>query len=110
MSSAGQFDMAEGDPFTPGQQRRAKQSLEDLGFFSTATVDTAPGSAPDKLIVNTTVSEKPTGELTLGGGYSTDAGILGNAGLRQKKPGRHRYRCEPAGHARPVRELGRFPR
>ena len=79
-----QFDMAEGDPFTPSQQRRSKQSLEDLGFFNTVTVDTAPGSAPDKTIVNTGLSEKPTGELTLGGGYSTDAGILGNAGLRQK--------------------------
>lgn len=79
-----QFDMAEGDPFTPTQQRRSKQSLEDLGFFTTATVETAPGSAPDKVVVNTGLVEKPTGELTLGGGYSTDAGILGNAGLRQK--------------------------
>ncbi len=79
-----QFDMAEGDPFTPTQQRRSKQSLEDLGFFTTATVNTAPGSAPDKVVVNTGLVEKPTGELTLGGGYSTDAGILGNAGLRQK--------------------------
>jgi outer membrane protein insertion porin family len=79
-----QFDMAEGDPFTPTQQRRSKQSLEDLGFFTTAAVETAPGSAQDKVVVNTGLVEKPTGELTLGGGYSTDAGILGNAGLRQK--------------------------
>ena len=79
-----QFNMAEGDPFTPIQQRRAKQSLEDLGFFNTVTVDTAPGSAPDRIRVDANVSEKPTGELTLGGGYSTDAGILGNAGIRQK--------------------------
>lgn len=78
------FDMAEGDPFTPTQQRRAKQELEDLGYFSGVTVDTAPGSAPDRVVVNTNLAEKPTGELTLGGGYSTDAGILGNAGLRQK--------------------------
>ena len=79
-----QFGMAEGDPFTPSEQRRAKQSLEDLGFFSTVTVDTAPGSAPDRVLVESELAEKPTGELTLGGGYSTDAGILGNAGIRQK--------------------------
>ena len=79
-----QFDMAEGDPFTPTQQRRTKQSLEDLGFFSSASVDTSNGSAADRVVVNTALVEKPTGELTLGGGYSTDAGILGNAGLRQK--------------------------
>ncbi len=79
-----QFDMAEGDPFTPTQQRRSKQSLEDLGYFSTVNVETAPGSSPDKVVVNAALAEKPTGELTLGGGYSTDAGILGNAGIRQK--------------------------
>ncbi|MCQ8240274.1 outer membrane protein assembly factor BamA [Rhizosaccharibacter radicis] len=78
-----QFDMAEGDPYTPQQQRRAKQSLEDLGFFNSVTVDTARGAAPDRVVVNTGLTEKPTGQLTLGGGYSTDAGILGNAGIRQ---------------------------
>ena len=79
-----QFGFAGGDPFTPTEQRRAKQALEDLGYFSTVTVTTAPGSAPDRVLVNANVVEKPTGELTLGGGYSTDAGILGNAGIRQK--------------------------
>ncbi len=79
-----QFPFAGGDPFTPTGQRRAKQSLEDLGYFSTVAVNTAPGSAPDRVLVNAAVAEKPTGELTLGGGYSTDAGILGNAGIRQK--------------------------
>ncbi|MGI4747338.1 MAG: outer membrane protein assembly factor BamA [Janthinobacterium lividum] len=78
-----QFDFAEGDPFTPAQQRRSKQSLQDLGFFNSVTIDTAPGSAPDRVNVNANISEKPTGQITLGGGYSTDAGILGNAGIRQ---------------------------
>ncbi len=78
-----QFGFAEGDPFTPGEQRRAKQSLQDLGFFNTVNVDTAPGSAPDRVNVNAGITEKPTGQITLGGGYSTDAGVLGNAGIRQ---------------------------
>jgi len=78
-----QFDFAEGDALTPAAQRRAKQSLQDLGFFNTVTVQTQAGSAPDREVVNIGISEKPTGQLTLGGGYSTDAGILGNAGIRQ---------------------------
>ncbi|RYY13492.1 MAG: outer membrane protein assembly factor BamA, partial [Alphaproteobacteria bacterium] len=44
----------------------------------------SPGSAPDKAIINTVVDEKATGELTLGGGYSTDAGALVNVGLRER--------------------------
>ena len=78
-----QFDFAEGDPLTPAQQRRTKQSLQDLGFFNTVSIDTAPGSAPDRVNVNTVISEKPTGQITLGGGYSTAAGVLANAGIRQ---------------------------
>ncbi len=78
-----QFDFAEGDPLTPAQQRRSKQSLEDLGFFNTVSIETAPGSAPDRVNVNAAISEKPTGQITLGGGYSTDAGVLANAGIRQ---------------------------
>jgi outer membrane protein insertion porin family len=33
--------------------------------------------------VNTELGEKATGELSLGGGYSTTSGIIGQAGLRQ---------------------------
>ncbi len=79
-----EFPFAEGDPYTENASRRAKQSLEDLGYFSTVSVDRTPGSAPDRTIVNADLSEKATGELTLGGGYSTDAGALANVGLRQK--------------------------
>ncbi|MBE7210129.1 MAG: outer membrane protein assembly factor BamA, partial [Gluconacetobacter diazotrophicus] len=78
-----QFPFAEGDPLTPGGQRYAKQSLQDLGFFNTVSVDTAPGAAPDRQVVNANITEKPTGQLSFGGGYSTDAGVLGNAGIRQ---------------------------
>jgi outer membrane protein insertion porin family len=36
------------------------------------------------VVLNTTVDEKATGELTIGGGYSTDAGALVNLGLRER--------------------------
>ncbi len=79
-----EFSFAEGDPFTENQVRRTKQSLTDLGYFQTVDIDQSPGSAPDRTIVNANLSEKATGQLTLGGGYSTDAGALANAGIEQK--------------------------
>jgi outer membrane protein insertion porin family len=79
-----EFRLAEGDAFNAALLRRSRQRLEDLGYFSTATVTSAPGSAPDKAIVTTRVDEKATGELTIGGGYSTDAGALANLGLRER--------------------------
>ncbi len=79
-----EFRLAEGDPFNASLVRKSRQRLQDLGYFNTVRVGTQPGSAPDKVIINTNVDEKATGELTLGGGFSTDAGFLVNAGLRER--------------------------
>ncbi len=79
-----EFRLAEGDAFNAALVRRSRQRLDDLGYFNTVTVNSVPGSAPDKAIINTTVEEKATGELTLGGGFSTDAGALANIGLHER--------------------------
>ncbi len=79
-----EFRLAEGDAFNAALVRRSRQRLEDLGYFNTVTVTSSPGSVADKAVVNVNVEEKATGELTLGGGYSSDAGALLNAGLREK--------------------------
>ncbi|MBV1837003.1 outer membrane protein assembly factor BamA [Acetobacter estunensis] len=78
-----QLPMAEGDPYTPVLRKYAKQSMEDLGYFKSVNISQSQGSAPDKVNVSTGVVEKPTGEFSLGGGYSTDVGIIGNIGLKQ---------------------------
>ncbi len=79
-----EFRLAEGDPFNASLLRRSRQRLQDLGYFNSVQVSTQPGSTTDKAIINTNVDEKATGELTLGGGFSTDAGFLVNAGLRER--------------------------
>ena len=76
-----EFQLAEGDPFSAAAIRRTRQRLSDLGYFGTVDITTAPGSAPDKAIITTRVDEKATGELTFGGGYSTDVGPLLDIGL-----------------------------
>ncbi len=79
-----QFQIAEGDAYNAESLRRTRQRLTDLGYFQNVNITTAPGSAPDKAVVTTTIQEKATGELTLGAGYSTDAGFLVDAGLRER--------------------------
>lgn len=79
-----EYRLAEGDAFDAEAVRRSRQRLQDLGYFSSVEITTSPGSAPDKGILTTTVDEKSTGELTLGGGYSTDAGALLDVGLSEK--------------------------
>ena len=79
-----EFRIAEGDAFNAAAIRQSRQRLQDLGYFNGVNITTVPGSTPDRAIINTTVDEKATGELTVGGGYSTDAGALVNLGLRER--------------------------
>ncbi len=78
-----QFTLAEGDAFSAASIQQTQQRLKDLNYFGSVNITTAPGSAPDRVIVNTNVTEKATGQLTLGGGYSTDIGALLNVGLQE---------------------------
>ena len=79
-----EFTLAEGDPFSAEAIRKTRQRLNDLGYFGTVDITPTPGSAPDKAIVTTKVTEKATGELTFGGGYSTDVGPLLDIGLGER--------------------------
>ncbi|KQT60316.1 MULTISPECIES: outer membrane protein assembly factor BamA [unclassified Aureimonas] len=66
-----EFDVSEGDAFNQVLVQRAKQRLENLGFFEKVSISTAPGSEPDRVIVIVDVQEKSTGEFSIGGGYTT---------------------------------------
>ena len=79
-----EFRVAEGDAFNAALLRRSRQRLQDLNDFNSVNMTNAPGSTPDRAIVNTQVDERATGELTIGGGYSTDAGALANVGIRER--------------------------
>ncbi len=79
-----EFRLAEGDAFNAAQIRRSRQRIRDLGYFSDVQITSSPGSAPDRVVLNTQVQERATGEVSLGGGYSTDAGALADIGLRER--------------------------
>ncbi len=79
-----EFRLAEGDPYSAEAVRQSKTRLTDLGYFQSVDIATNPGSVPDKAVLTTTISEKATGELSFGGGYSTDAGALVDVGLSER--------------------------
>ena len=79
-----EFRVAEGDPLNVTQVRRSRDRLRSLGYFSDVQVSTAPGSAPDRVVLQTQVAERATGEFSIGGGYSTDAGFLADFGIRER--------------------------
>jgi len=79
-----EFRVAEGDAFNAALLRRSRQRLNDLQFFNNVAITSSPGSAPDRTLVTAQVDERATGELTIGGGYSTDIGPLLSLGLRER--------------------------
>ncbi|HEV7414627.1 MAG TPA: outer membrane protein assembly factor BamA, partial [Tianweitania sediminis] len=66
-----EFDVSEGDAFNQVLIQRAKRRLERLDFFQTVNISTAPGSQADQVILVVDVVEKPTGEFSIGAGYTT---------------------------------------
>ncbi len=66
-----EFDISEGDAFNQALIQRAKRRLERLDYFETVNIATAPGSEADQVVLVIDVVEKSTGELSIGGGYST---------------------------------------
>lgn len=68
-----EFDISEGDAFNQVLVQRAKKRLEELEYFQAVNISTAPGTEPDQVVLIVDVVEKPTGEFSIGGGYSSGA-------------------------------------
>ncbi len=75
--------VTEGETFSATGMKRSKQNLMNLGYFEEANVATTKGSASDKLNVTVDVKEKPTGTFSIGGGYSSLDGIIGQGSVQQ---------------------------
>ncbi len=71
-----EFDIGEGDPYNHALVERGERRLNNLDFFKTVHVSTRPGTAQDRIIITVAVDDKPTGSVSLSGGYSTLEGPL----------------------------------
>lgn len=74
----------EGDAFNTALLRRSRQRIQNLGFFETVDFKTIPSPSPDKTQVEVEVSERSTGELSFGAGFSTSDGPLGDIRLAER--------------------------
>ncbi|MFI5020675.1 MAG: outer membrane protein assembly factor BamA [Alphaproteobacteria bacterium] len=79
-----ELQFAEGDAFSTSRIEESRRRLKNLGFFDTADISNTPGSQPDTTDVTVEVKEKPTGEVSIGAGYSTTDGVIGDVGIREK--------------------------
>lgn len=78
-----EIKVIEGDTYSSTGLKKSKQSLTNLGFFEEVNIATAKGSADNKLDVNVEVKEKPTGTFSIGAGYSSLDGLIGQGSVSQ---------------------------
>ena len=79
-----EFRLVEGDAFNAAKLRRSRQRIQNLGYFGKVEVNTIPGAASDKTIIQVDVEEQSTGEVNLGFGFSTSEGGLFDAGITER--------------------------
>jgi outer membrane protein insertion porin family len=78
-----ELKLAESELYSSTALRKSRQNLMNLGFFEEANISSAKGSAHDKLNLNVEVKEKPTGTFSIGGGYSSLDGFVGQGSVQQ---------------------------
>jgi outer membrane protein insertion porin family len=73
-----ELKISEGDALNQTYLNQSMRNLRGLNFFSDVKLNTLNGSAPDKKVIQIAVTEKPTGSLMFGAGYSSVAGFVGS--------------------------------
>jgi len=75
--------ITEGDLYSATALKKSKQNIMNLGFFEEANIATVKGKADNRLNLNVDVKEKPTGTFSIGGGYSSLDGFVGQGSVQQ---------------------------
>ncbi len=66
-----ELELVEGDAYNQLKIDRSLRKVRGLGFFRKVDVQTLPGSTDDQSIVQFDVEEQPTGDFSVGLGYSS---------------------------------------
>ena len=67
----------EGDAFNELLHNKSVNNLKSLNFFKGVKSEIIDGSLKSQKIINITVEEKPTGEISAGAGLGSDGGTVG---------------------------------
>ncbi len=77
-----QFELDEGDPYNEILISKTINNIKNLNFFKSVNSEIKTGSSDELKIIDITVEEKPTGEITASAGVGTSGSSIG-AGIRE---------------------------
>ena len=77
------FIVDEGDPYNEILFNKSINNIRSLGIFKTVKSKVKNGSSDNTRVLDISVEEKPTGEVSLGAGFGTSGSVVGG-GITEK--------------------------
>ena len=78
-----ELKLTEGDLYSASKLKESRRKVNNLGFFEEVNLTNAKGSDDSLMDVNIEVKERPTGTFSLGAGYSSVDGVVGQGSISQ---------------------------
>ncbi|MCH8951763.1 MAG: outer membrane protein assembly factor BamA [Proteobacteria bacterium] len=79
-----EITLIEGDAFDTRKIRLSRAEIRGLLYFKSVEIETEPGSADDRAVLKVKVQEQSTGSLSLGIGFSSSSGPIGNIAITER--------------------------
>jgi outer membrane protein insertion porin family len=79
-----EMKLVEGDLYNATNLKRSKARINNLGFFEAVDVGTSAGSDESLMNVDVKVEERSTGTFSVGAGYSSVDGVVGQGSITQE--------------------------
>ncbi|WP_206419841.1 outer membrane protein assembly factor BamA [Minwuia thermotolerans] len=79
-----ELQLIEGDAFDTAKLERSRRRLRAIDYFSNIQIQPEQGTRPDRAVIKVEVEEQPTGELSLGAGFSTSEAVIGDVSIRER--------------------------
>ncbi len=78
-----ELTIVEGDLYSQSKVEESKARVTALGYFEHVDVSEEDGSAPNEIVINVEVAERPTGTFQVGAGFSSIESFIFTAQVQQ---------------------------
>ena len=78
-----EVELGEGDLFASSEIKKSMNNLRRLGYFDNVNILRSRGTTGDRMKLSVDVNERPTGQISMGFGYSSVDKLIGTASISQ---------------------------
>lgn len=78
-----EVELGEGDLFASSEIKKSMNNLKRLGYFDNVNILRSRGTTGDRMKLSVDVNERPTGQISMGFGYSSVDKLIGTASISQ---------------------------